>query len=512
VVINQMGRPVLVPTGEFGASQLAAVEDWKIVRQALAAGAIGSSWFADPDGLLHVGAYAPVAAFHGAVVTHQPMIDAFGVADKVRRSIFLAVVLMAFFAVTAALWLSKRLASPLLELAQAAERVASGEFPEPLRLATGDELQILAETFNRMVEQLRTYSEIQLVKTLQTQQRMESMLHSIDDGILMLDGGSLVLVNRSARELLSLPAVDSIEGRKLDEVGLPEGVILALGSASSEPDAPPKEFVIGEGSKPRTIRVASRAVVVPNKDLKLGVVLALHDVTLEREIARLKDDFLHSVSHDLRSPITSIMGFMDYMLKGVGGKLTEDHTDMATQVKQSASHVLAMVNDILDLARIEFKKVKAVPKLFSVSLLADLTVRGLKPLAQQRGVTVSVASEGASIVEADQGLIERLIANFVGNAVKFAKAKIVVSVKDEADAVEVSVSDDGEGIPAAYLDKIFEKFEQVPGTRKGGMGLGLTICKQIVEMHGGKIWVESPPGQGTRFSFRLPKKFVPTPE
>ncbi len=508
VVINQMGRPILVPTGEFDANQQKAIEDWKIVRQALAAGALGSSWFADHEGNLHVGAYAPIASFSGAVITQQPMIEAFGVAGKVRRSIMLAVVFMAVIAVLAAFMLSKRLASPLLELSHSAERIAAGDFPPPLKLETHDELQTLAETFNRMVAQLRTYSEMQTEKAVQAQQRMEAVLFSIDDGILMTDGAVLLLANRSARELLGMPSSDGIEGRALQDLKLPKPLLDALQAAVADPAAAPKEVNLAGTRTARTIRVSASPVVLPKGERKLGVVLALRDVTLELEIARLKDDFLHSVSHDLRSPITSIMGFMDYMLKGVGGKLSEDQTDMATQVKTSASHVLAMVNDILDLARIEFKKVKVNPKLFSVSLLADLTVRSLKPQAQARGITMKVESEGPTIVEADQGLVERLIANLVGNAVKFAKARIAIKVRDSSSSCEVCVADDGEGILAAYRDKIFEKFEQVPGTRKGGMGLGLTICKQIVEMHGGRIWIESEPGQGTQFWFSLPKKFT----
>ncbi|MBI3552098.1 MAG: HAMP domain-containing protein [Elusimicrobia bacterium] len=508
VVINQMGRPVLIPTGEFSESARRGIEDWKIVRQALSAGAIGSSWFADHKGLLHVGAYAPVPAFSGAVITQQPMVEAFGVAGKVRRSIVLSVLLMGVIAVGAAFLLSKRLASPLLALADSAERVAAGEFPPPLRLETRDELQTLAETFNRMVEQLKRYSEVQIEKTLQTQQRMEAMLYSIDDGILMTDEASLLLANRSAREMLGLPSVDSLEGRRLEDLALPEPVRRALMAAVADPAAPAVEITLAGAKTPRTIRVASRPVLLPKGQRKLGVVLALSDVTLEREITRLKDDFLHSVSHDLRSPVTAIMGFMDYMLKGVGGKLSDDQADMVTQVKMSASHVLTMVNDILDLARIEFKKVKVNPKFFSLSLLADLTVRSLAPLAKEKGVAFKIDAAGSQIVEADQGLIERLIANFVGNAVKFAKSTVTVAVRDAGDCVELCVGDDGDGIPAAYQDKIFEKFEQVPGTRKGGMGLGLTICKQIVDMHGGRIWVDSAEGKGARFHFSLPKKFT----
>jgi NtrC-family two-component system sensor histidine kinase KinB len=249
-------------------------------------------------------------------------------------------------------------------------------------------------------------------------------------------------------------------------------------------------------------------VVLPkNQDLR-GVVLALRDVTLEREVERMKDGFLHSITHDLRSPMASIIGFSKYLLKGVGGALSAEQTEMVATIQDASQRALSLVNDILDLARLEFRKIKLNPAPVSLGDIAERTARTLRGVAQQRGVSFKVEIGHLAPVEADPQLMERLMGNLLGNAAKFAQdnGTVIVSGREDGGDVEICVADDGEGVPAAFRERIFEKFEQVPGTRKGGMGLGLTICREIVQMHGGRIWVGSEPGRGARFFVSLPKR------
>jgi NtrC-family two-component system sensor histidine kinase KinB len=268
-----------------------------------------------------------------------------------------------------------------------------------------------------------------------------------------------------------------------------------------------REVPLASDGAARTVLISSHPVVLPgNQDLR-GVVLALRDVTLEREVERMKDGFLHSITHDLRSPMASIIGFSKYLLKGVGGALSAEQTEMVATIQDAAQRALALVNDILDLARLEFRKVKLKAAPVSLGDVAERTARTLRGVAQQRGVSFQVELAALPPVDADLELMERLLGNLMGNAAKFARDNGLVSVSGRPEGADVvlCVADDGEGVPEAFRERIFEKFEQVPGTRKGGLGLGLTICREIVQMHGGRIWVGRDLGPGARFFVSLPR-------
>jgi NtrC-family two-component system sensor histidine kinase KinB len=508
LLIDRKGRPVLFPES-LTAQRSSTVPAWPIARQALAAGAVGSSLFQDEAGRRQVGAYAPVPAFQGAVLTVQPEAEAMWTANQMRRSLVLVLALAALLAMAAAFWLSRRLARPLLALSQAAAQVAAGSFPETPLLSTGDELQTLSENFRRMVAELKRYSEVQLDRLLEAQRRLEAMLYSIDDGILMTEGsGRLVLANRSAIDMTGLPAGESVDGRRLEDLPLPDEARRALQTALDDPTGPVREAAWVSGGAARTVLISAHPVVLPrNQDLR-GVVLALRDVTLEREVERMKDGFLHSITHDLRSPMASIIGFSKYLLKGVGGTLSAEQTEMVATIQDASQRTLALVNDILDLARLEFRKVKLKAAPVRLGDVAERTARTLRGVAQQRGVSFKVELAALAPVEADPELMERLLGNLMGNAAKFARDNGLVSVsgREEGESVELCVADDGDGVPEAFREKIFEKFEQVPGTRKGGLGLGLTICREIVQMHGGRIWVGRELGPGARFFVSLPKR------
>jgi signal transduction histidine kinase len=256
------------------------------------------------------------------------------------------------------------------------------------------------------------------------------------------------------------------------------------------------------------VRVLSRPVVIPGKGSQVGVVTALRDVTLERELDKMKEEFLHSITHDLRNPVGSVIGFTEFLLKGVVGVLNEQQKGMVSSISKASTRLLSMINNILDAAKMETGKIEVKIKPIALAGVAGHAIDVLGALAQRRGIKMELAAQEEFSILADGDLMERVFANLLGNAIKFAAedGKIIISIVDNGDnCLKACVADDGEGIPEQYLHKIFEKFEQVPGQRRGGTGLGLTICKYIVEAHLGRIWVESEVGKGARFYFTVPK-------
>ncbi len=513
MVIDGEGRPLFYPPQRLEAGLRPQLNRLLIVQQALRAVTVGSSEFRDLRGLWRVGAYAPLQEMQGAVIIEQPKDEAYHAAAQMIRTATIWFVIFGVLAFALAVWMAGRLTRPLLALTRAATQVADGSFPEPVGIQTGDELQDLADTFNLMVGRLRMYAEMQVDRLVEEQRKTEAILFSIGDGILMTDKeGSIQLANRRAKELLGVSMEENINGRALVECVAEGPLREALERARQDPKPNAfHEVNLSSDQYRRIIRVSAQPVMVPKKGIELGVVTAVRDVTYEKELDKMKEEFLHSITHDLRNPIGSVVGFSEFLLKGVVGVLNPQQSSMVESIRKAATRLLGMVNNILDLAKMEAGHLEVKLQEVSMAGVAGHALNLLTPLAQRRGLKMELEAAEEFTIMADGDLMERVLINLVGNAIKFAAedGKVKVSVQDKGDAVEFCVADDGEGIPPQFLGKIFEKFEQVPGQRRGGTGLGLTICRLILEAHLGRIWVESEPGHGARFYASVPKDLAP---
>ncbi len=234
-----------------------------------------------------------------------------------------------------------------------------------------------------------------------------------------------------------------------------------------------------------------------------------------KELDTMKQDFVSNVTHELRSPLTSLRGYIDLLLRGVGGPVTDLQKDYLSVVKNSSVRLGRFIDNLLDVAKIEAHKLKLTPEDQNLYELAHEMAVLFKPQLDEKNLTIvnAVPPQGMEAFVDKDKLAEVLI-NLTSNAIKFTPERGSVTFKaaDRGNRVEFSVEDTGVGIPKDMLDKVFSKFEQVKRTEgmarnQKGTGLGLTIVKGIIEAHGGKIWVESPAsnGKGTAFRFTVPK-------
>jgi signal transduction histidine kinase len=230
-----------------------------------------------------------------------------------------------------------------------------------------------------------------------------------------------------------------------------------------------------------------------------------------KELDRLKSDFVSNVSHELRTPLTAIKGAVDLILREVAGPLTEKQIHYLTRVRSNTQHLAGLINDLLDLSKIESGKIEVKSSLVSMGGLVHEVVETLRPIAVEKGIALEAAIPEQSImVWADRDKINQVLMNLIGNAIKFTPAHGTVTVsasRNGDERVQVSVSDTGPGVPPEENEKIFDKFYQVgevDGVKPKGTGLGLAICKALVELHGGRIWVESEMNRGSTFYFTLP--------
>ena len=434
-------------------------------------------------------------------------------ASHIARRWFFMTLALAIFLMAAGvaieLSLSKAIIGPVAQLTAATTRMASGELDTAVPVHSGDEIGALAVGFNRMAERIRELRRSDLGRLLVAQQTTEAAIDSLYDPVIVADGeGVVTRIN---------PAAERLFGARGDTVGRPIGIVArdpriaqsvtdvlrAAAPAASEDAAAVLPWAV-DGAR-RAFRIRS----TPMKDADgrlVGVVTLLEDVTHLSEVNRLKSEFIAAASHELRTPLTSVQMGIHLLLEDTTGTLDDRQREILQVCREDSARLDRLMRELLDLSKIESGAV--VPQLVTTrpaTLLAD-AVQPLRLQVEARGVRVDVdAPADLPHVAVDRSQIERVIANLVTNAMRATRAggRITVAAVRRGDEVAISVTDTGTGIPRDSLPRIFEPFVQVPQASGGGAGLGLTISRQIVEAHGGRLTVQSEPARGSTFTFNV---------
>jgi signal transduction histidine kinase len=260
----------------------------------------------------------------------------------------------------------------------------------------------------------------------------------------------------------------------------------------------------------RTVWLGQNLQILLGDEGFVGAQAVARDITRPREVDRMKDEFLSVVSHELRTPLTAVRGSLGLLASGKMGKLEERGQRMIEIAEQNSDRLVRLINDILDLEKIESGKEEMKREEVELARLVGEVLESMQPLAESAGVKLAAAAVAGVRVVADPDRILQVLTNLISNAVKFSMPGSTVSVRVEArrDDVLVSVRDEGRGIPSDKLEAVFERFQQVDSSdarQKGGTGLGLPIARSIVQLHGGRLWAESELGKGSTFSFTLPR-------
>lgn len=253
--------------------------------------------------------------------------------------------------------------------------------------------------------------------------------------------------------------------------------------------------------------------IVEDDERILGAVVTFQDVTERKAVEQMKNEFISIVSHELRTPLTSIRGSLGLLASGLLTKFPDKAEKMLKIAVENTDRLVRLINDILDIERLESGKVSVEQQECDLSELMKGATETMQAMASSNGVKL-VLEPMREKVWADSDRILQVLTNLLSNAIKFSESGKLVSLKAqewEPGWVRVDVIDQGRGIPAEKTSKIFERFGQVDASdsrEKGGTGLGLPICRTIVEQHGGRLWVESVLGEGSTFSFTLPTEVL----
>ena len=438
-------------------------------------------------------------------INHDAMLlkseEARALGERHRSLVLFATALALALSLFASVSLTRRALRPLGVLSLAVRRIGEGDLDARARVPGEDEIAQVGRELDTMADKLREYRQSSLGELLQAQQASQAAIDSLPDPVLVLSvDGQVLNVNQAAETLLKLaPGREPLAAltEPLREAVDKVRAHVAAGKGAWAPRGL-EEAVRDDGGRallPRATPLYSEHGNVT------GVTIVLQDVTRLLRFDELKNDLVATVAHEFRTPLTSMRMAVHILLEATVGPLNERQLDLVTAAREDCERLQGIVEDLLDLSRIQAGKVVvSVTPLPAKTLLEAAVQRH----GQEGGPRLEARLEEPVLpVLADPDRIGLVFDNLIGNALRYAASRIEVAAIPQHDRVRFEVTDDGPGIPKEYQERIFEKFFRLPGAKGEGIGLGLYISREIVAAHGGEMGVESEPGRGARFWFTL---------
>ncbi|KJZ63982.1 ATP-binding protein [Pseudomonas fluorescens] len=450
---------------------------------------------------------------NGLIVEQQRALDNINATERQAREralliagllglVGLAVLIIGFVTAHA---IARRFGEPIEALAQAADNIGQGNFEVTLPISSAVEMNQLTKRFGIMAEALREHQATNVDELLAGQQRLQAVLDSIDDGLLMIDrDGRLEHLNPVAQRQLGWDSdrLGQGLGTALERPELDDQLQLVLRGGTLE--RAPEDLSIEVDGESRLLTFSLTPVSHTQGHI-LGAVMVLHDVTEQRAFERVRSEFVLRASHELRTPVTGMhMAFGLFRERAHFAKDSRE-ADLLDTVNEEMQRLMQLINDLLNFSRYQngLQKLTLAP-CSSEDLLEQARER-FAGRAEEQGIDLLVEVQGPlPRLQADQPQLDRVLDNLIDNALRHTTSggQIRLQARRHGERVIISVEDNGEGIAYGQQGRIFEPFVQV-GRKKGGAGLGLALCKEIVQLHGGRMGVYSRPGQGTQFYMAL---------
>ena len=427
-------------------------------------------------------------------------------AASAKRQMYILLLAGMLVAVGFVLFTGRWILRPIRRLIHSAEEIEQGNFELVVESDSRDEIGQLSEAFNEMASALRESRRSDQTRLTRIQRATEQTFNSLPDAVAIVDpGGKVDVATETARNVFELKPGKQIRGlpsRWMDEI-FTEALRTGRTIMPKGEQRVIQHFVNGEEHYFRP-----EAIPILGRDMQpTGVVLVLQDVTQERKQEELKRGVISTVSHQLKSPLTSIRMAIHLLLEEKIGSLTPKQTELLVAAREDSDRLHSILNNLLDISRMESGKVEMNFRKISPRSLVFEAIEPFQMDFKDRGVTLGTEiPDDLPEVWADTARMNHVFANLLSNALRYTPpgGKVTVLGKADEEWVQFSVADTGKGIPNQYLTRVFEQFFQVPDQgAQTGAGLGLAIVKEIVEAHGGTIKVESRLGEGSTFSFTL---------
>lgn len=423
---------------------------------------------------------------------------------EIHIEIAVVALVMAVLVAGLSYWISRRITRPLGEMKRAAEHFASGNLHLRVPLGSAEELAALAESMNEMAAQLE-----ERIETITRQNyEQEAILSSMLEAVIAVDAEERVLtVNQAARRMLKIGHGD-VKGRSFQEV-IRSAELQKFTARALESSEPVEGEITLHDPEECCIR-AHGTLLTDAEEKPLGAMLVLYDITRLRRLEKIRSDFVANVSHELKTPVTSIKGFVE-TLAGGNIQREEDAARFLNIISKQIDRLNAIIEDLLSLSRIEREagadeiEMKPGP----VAEVVEPAISVCRESAENKNISINYKRKGNPQARINAPLLEQAVVNLLDNAIKYNEghSSVDVEVIEDGNDVVIAVRDHGWGIEEKHMSRIFERFYRVDKARSrkmGGTGLGLAIVKHIAQTHGGRVEVESTPGEGSVFSIRIP--------
>lgn len=408
--------------------------------------------------------------------------------------------------------LPSNIANPIKELTDSIKEIAGQNYKKRVHFESHNEFGDLAKSFNTMAEKLEEYSESKLDKILKGKKRIETLIDNLHDPVIGIDENKKVLfANEEALNICGLKKEEFI-GKQIQDVAVTNDLIRSI---IKDIFLPKPENAKSEQLKIYADRKESyfeKEVVdiniVPTGEADsefIGQVILLRNITPFKELDLAKTNFMGTVSHEFKTPIASIQLGIQILENEKTGHLNEEQKGLVNGIKDDADRLLRITGELLNITQVESGAIQINLISSEIKPMIEYAVNANKSAAEYKNIKIDVDIEDNTLVAADSEKTAWVLTNLISNAVRYSyeNATIDVKVEKTENQIRFSVTDTGQGIQPQFLNKIFERYFRIPGTKKEGTGLGLSISKEFIEAQGGRIWVESEYGAGSTFYFTL---------
>lgn len=432
-------------------------------------------------------------------------------ADYVMWWLIVVAALCALVAGGILVWFPSLVLRPIDALKKGITQIANHNYRQRLDFTGNREFESVAESFNDMASKLDEYRRSSLDELLTAKKRVEAIVNTLHEPIVGLGPDRRILfMNREALSVLNLR--EEVVGRNAAEVALSNDLLRRLirGLYDEKKDEV-EPLKIYADDKESYFQVENTPLYITpvgsGEQQFIGNLIVLNNITRFKELDSAKTNFISTVSHEMKTPISSILMSLQLLADDRLGQLNTEQKQLVGSIRESSDRLLSITGELLNMTQIETGKLKLIPKVTKPIELIDYAVKATQVLAERFCCFVEVDyPEKISKLFVDNEKIAWVITNLLSNAIHHSpeRSRIIIGAVQREKAVEIYVQDYGRGIDPRYHKSIFERYFRVPGTKVQGSGLGLAISKEFVEAHGGTISVESEIGQGSRFTITLP--------
>lgn len=447
----------------------------------------------------------------GAVRLAKPLYEINALLNKLYINVFIAVLAGILVASLLGYKMAVNITKPIEEITYTASKIAKGQFDKRISLTGRDEIGVLAGSINDMAVKLNDN-----ITSLQDKNiKLEAIMSSVVNGIIAIDSSERVLfINNAAEKLLSTTERD-IVGKHILQVIRNNSIDNYLKTILQEKRFFDTELTIGHPEE-KVLKLYANPIKQTDKSDIDGIIITLQDITELRKLERVRTEFVANVSHELKTPLTSIKGFAETLKMG-DIEEEQDRVRFLNIIEDEADRLYRLINDILSLSELEQKKVKSINEEIKVEKTIKEVLSMLKSQSDKKNIELDIdIQEGINSLTGDPDKFKQMLINLVDNAIKYTpgNGKVLVGAHNLSgaggqDKVVIVVKDNGIGIPKQHIPRLFERFYRVDKARSrnvGGTGLGLAIVKHIVILFNGDIEVESEVGKGTVFRITIPVK------